>query len=359
MNNITAKPFGAAEHCAMDNWAAEYAKKLFISEAAQRTADITAEAQTREAADNEIRDDFTAADNHLRTYLINEDNEIRLDFTYADAELDEKKLDKTQYASTSQAGVIKLLSSGSGENRSGLVVSPTDGTAYVNTKNGVARDGAGGISTVAATEEEIYAGTDAYKPIVPQTLKCAVESITGKSNLLTTVSSNIVAAINELDSGIDLLEDITGRITDLKTSTKESLVAAINELYSEYKDKMTGKYSEKPVRTGTWTDGMPVWRVSIPLTSVEDIGCTNPMEMWRTDCTRILEKLGIIKSDENVIYLDDKLVFQCNNRYDMEAFALNVSLSGSGRYSFSEDDGDYASHFYGWIEFAAAESNIL
>lgn len=50
MADITATPFGAAEHCALDNWAAEYAKKLFVNEAAERTADIAAEEAARKGA---------------------------------------------------------------------------------------------------------------------------------------------------------------------------------------------------------------------------------------------------------------------------------------------------------------------
>lgn len=50
MADINVTPFGAAENCARDNWAAEYAKKLFVNEAADRTADITAEENARKAA---------------------------------------------------------------------------------------------------------------------------------------------------------------------------------------------------------------------------------------------------------------------------------------------------------------------
>lgn len=82
---------------------------------------------------------------------------------------------KTEFAvkaaSTSRLGGIKLLASGSGGNRSGLVVS-SDGTAYVNTRSdrGVTRDGSGQICINPATESEIDTGTDAYKPITANTL---------------------------------------------------------------------------------------------------------------------------------------------------------------------------------------------
>lgn len=73
MDNITATPFGAAEHCALDNWAAEYAKKLFIAEAAKRTEEINAEAQTRAAADTEEAQARAAADTVLDNKKVNQD----------------------------------------------------------------------------------------------------------------------------------------------------------------------------------------------------------------------------------------------------------------------------------------------
>ena len=86
MDNITATPFGAAEHCALDNWAAEYAKKLFIAEAAKRTEEINAEAQTRAAADTEEARVRAAADA--------EEAQAR---AAADAAIDNKKVNRDEY----------------------------------------------------------------------------------------------------------------------------------------------------------------------------------------------------------------------------------------------------------------------
>lgn len=88
---------------------------------------------------------------------------------------DENKLDKDQYASTEHAGVIKLYNR-NGVNRSGLVVYE-DGQAVVNTKteHGVTRDGSGQIGINPATEEEITAGVNEYKPITPKTMNHAAK----------------------------------------------------------------------------------------------------------------------------------------------------------------------------------------
>ena len=108
MDNITATPFGAAEHCALDNWAAEYAKKLFIAEAAKRTEEISAEAQTRAAADTEEAQARAAADTEEAQARAAADTEEAQARATADTEeaqaraaadtvLDNKKVNKDEY----------------------------------------------------------------------------------------------------------------------------------------------------------------------------------------------------------------------------------------------------------------------
>lgn len=126
----------------------------------------------------------------------------------ADA-LQNDKVDKTQYASTDQAGIIKLHSSGSGNN-SGIAVG-SNGDIYINTNAdyGTKRSGDGKLCTAAATTEEIAAETNAYKPIVPSTVRSAVEGITGAAADINniensigqpSVKSDIVTAINSLNT---------------------------------------------------------------------------------------------------------------------------------------------------------------
>ena len=78
-------------------------------------------------------------------------------------------------ATITQAGIIKLYNSG-GTNRSGLLVQ-ADGALLVNTNPayGTQRTGDGKLTTAGATEAEIDAGTNEYKPITPATIKYAVE----------------------------------------------------------------------------------------------------------------------------------------------------------------------------------------
>ncbi|MCH5213440.1 MAG: hypothetical protein J1G06_10535, partial [Oscillospiraceae bacterium] len=93
-------------------------------------------------------------------------------------------------ASIDVLGGIKPYAVG-GINRSGLVIYE-DGTAVVNTKTerGITRDGAGQIGINPATQDEVTAGTEAYKPVTPATLKAELErrgTDSGSSSISTEV----------------------------------------------------------------------------------------------------------------------------------------------------------------------------
>lgn len=156
----------------------------------------------------------------------------------ADAALENNKLDKTQYASVSQPGVIMLYNK-NGINRSGLVVYD-DGSAVVNTKTerGVTRDGAGQIGINPATEAEITAGTDAYKPIVPATLSHAVQTVTGQlTGLETTDKSSFTAAINEVrreSINADFIKDVYGNAV---------INVTVFPIYPAYESHFDGAYN--------------------------------------------------------------------------------------------------------------------
>ncbi|MDO5398213.1 MAG: hypothetical protein Q4G33_09810 [bacterium] len=180
-----------------------------------------------------------------------------------------KKADKTKYASVSEAGVIKLYSS-SGTNRSGLVVYG-DGSTVVNTKaeRGVTRDGAGQIGINAATEEEIETGTDAYKPIVPATLRYSVESIAGKaSDIKIYNSEGLPNPVLDIVSGVNILSGL------LQDMIKSGAVGIIDN--SQIKKLSTG---------GTYTlvtgqpDGIYFWipdeQVSENCVSINGVGHTD------------------------------------------------------------------------------------
>ncbi|MDO5399296.1 MAG: hypothetical protein Q4G33_15385 [bacterium] len=119
------------------------------------------------------------------------------------------------------------------------------------------------------------------------------------------------------------------------------------------------KYSTTPVKIGEWIDGTPVWRVAIPITEVEKIGCTNVLNAWSVRVDEILDRLNVVEDTSYVIYLEDSLVFQNSNDYSLEAFSSNMSKYAAVCYRFAAADGDPTTHFYGWIEFATPESNIV
>lgn len=179
-------------------------------------------------------------------------------------------------ATITKAGIIKLYSSG-GTNRSGLLVQ-ADGALLVNANAayGTQRTGDGKLTTAGATEAEIDAGTNEYKPITPATIKYAVEKyapgggMTGpigtddiEDDAVTQpkiadgavdnrcLASNAVATDNVEDGAITAPKIADGAITPGKATFTQ--------------------YSETPVQIGNWIDGTPVWRQSFDyqLTAVE------------------------------------------------------------------------------------------
>lgn len=137
-----------------------------------------------------------------------------------------EKVDKAQYASISQAGVIKLHS-GNNTNRSGIVVDANAGTAYINTRSekGTTRDEAGQICTAPATQEEIAQKKQEYKPITPATFDYAVEHSTPVYTEATDLSN-----INSGEAIPTLFGKIKKLITDFidhrnKTSDSSSASA--------------------------------------------------------------------------------------------------------------------------------------
>ena len=301
MNNIEAQPFGAAEHCSMDNWAAEYAKKLFIHEAADRTTDVEAERLLREKADDDERAEREAAD----------DNE-RAERKAADLEIRESKVGITDYATETKAGIVTL------HRQSGLGIDEVGGL-YVcvptleGGKYGLRRDGIGQIQIVPASDGEVAAGKEEYKPVTPVTLK---------------------------------------KVTNDIKSEIESTADAI-------RDEENGTYKMTPVKVGEWANKKPIWRVCIPMTSLSELGYTNTNTNFFVTAIDILWKVGVINDTENIIYIEDTLMFQNSDDYDVAAAATNVGVTHPGYYRFSAtDDGDYAQCVYGTVVFVADESLI-
>lgn len=331
---------------------------------------------------------------------------------------------KTQYATETTPGIVTLRRGGSGNN-SGLLVDASTGALTVNVspdgRFGLTRDGAGQIKTYAATEEEIKARENQYKPVVPAMIETAVESVTGAAADIKITDSNgisypipspggLVHALNRLGSetekarkagviGFIDSKDTTwlaGGTVTTKTSKPDgvyfwipdkesrsinglSYISESNEalfkagylymielgsnksvLYSQYDEeqKRFRAYSTTPTRTGTWIDGTPIWRIAIPITPVENIGCTDPKAVWITTAISILAKLDVIANPSKVVYADGSLIFQNAPDYDSDAFSTNSTEYSPGRYRFTASSIDYTTHFYGWVEFVTAASNI-
>lgn len=283
MSDITSMPFGAAEHCRLDNWAAEYAKKLFVAEAAKRTEEIAQEAEDRDAAIDAAKSDVLST-----------------------------------YASTEQAGVIKLHKLNS-YNNSGIVVE-ADGSAYVYTgeQYGTQRSGDGRIQVAAATEAEIAGGTQQYKPIVPATLKTAVEKHTGAAADLPVIGS----------------------------AKPVNLVAAVNAVVNEENKRMT--YSASPQRIGTWLDGRPVWRVAFSraLTVGEAadklVGLMSILPL-KTDAAAVIGGYVRCYRGDSESLTDD---------------AYGIISGGSVDFSHITHLDAGEDGVVGWIDFATAESNL-
>jgi len=111
----------------------------------------------------------------------------------------------TTYASTSEAGIVKLYSV-DGKNTSGLNVDAADGSVWIGTNSdkGTQKTSSGEIATAAADVTDIDAAINSYKPIVPSTLSYAVQSIGGTLTELKTQSQDsYISAINEIKTDID------------------------------------------------------------------------------------------------------------------------------------------------------------
>lgn len=118
------------------------------------------------------------------------------------------------------------------------------------------------------------------------------------------------------------------------------------------------EYSLTPVQVGTWIDSTPVWRVAIPMTSVSEISLNTNNKSWSIRSDQILDRLSIINDTSNFIHIDSMIRFQNSNDYDPEAFATGWTEMFPGYFNGEAENVDYATHFYGWIEFALPASSV-
>ena len=303
---------------------------------------------------------------------------IKTEFSSVAAKLDQK-VNKTEYASTTNAGVIKLAASGGGTNNSGLVVFE-DGSAAVNVRpdRGIKRDGAGQIGTNPATQAEVNDGTDEYKPITPKTLKAVMDTLpefeaTGFEEFGKEYKGGSMRYLyNTLsyEPETDHLYIYNDKLADSSLQPDGTVGTEVGWVELAFKHDVTAvaedtaqlkkmsSYSATPVQVGTWVDGTPIWRAAIPMTSMESLGI-DTSSTWMLKVVPLLVQLGLIYT-EDVIYIDDRIVFQNEARYDFESFSVDVkSQHNAGIYvGDGTDENDRTTHIYGWVEFAAPESNI-
>ena len=235
MSIIKTDPLGFTPRDTEQNWAAEYARRLVVNEtkariesdeeikASQKTTEnridgLQSQLQTEEAARKAADSSLSERADELQSKLMTETNERKAADTAevsarqrgdsdtlraAKEYTDKTALKEIPPASINVLGGIKPLPDGSGTiNRSGLVISE-DGTTYVNTRadRGITRDGAGQIGINPATDDEVAAGNEVYKPVTPKTL--------------------------------------------------------YNEFYRR------GVYTTHPEKVGMWINGTPIWRMAI------------------------------------------------------------------------------------------------
>jgi len=132
----------------------------------------------------------------------------------------------TTYASTSEAGIVKLYSV-DGKNTSGLNVDAADGSVWIGTNSdkGTQKTSSGEIATAAADVTDIDAAINSYKPIVPSTLSYAVQSIGGTLTELKTQSQDsYISAINEIKTDIDdIVASGIGTVSTMTTAMYENV----------------------------------------------------------------------------------------------------------------------------------------
>ena len=94
------------------------------------------------------------------------------------------------------------------------------------------------------------------------------------------------------------------------------------------------------------------------MTSVSEISLNTNNKSWSIRSDQILDRLSIINDTSNFIHIDSMIRFQNSNDYDPEAFATGWTEMFPGYFNGEAENVDYATHFYGWIEFALPASSV-
>ncbi|MGN0181523.1 MAG: hypothetical protein ACI4DP_03800 [Candidatus Ornithomonoglobus sp.] len=114
-------------------------------------------------------------------------------------------------------------------------------------------------------------------------------------------------------------------------------------------------YSTTPVRIGTWIDGTPVWRQTIPPTKIESTGIIH------------VEDYLSVSGDTEVIILRTDIFVQndmtdCTPTATADTETYELKCENRRIYVKSMDNSAYPDHpqmWYGVVEFVTPESNII
>lgn len=197
-------------------------------------------------------------------------------------------------ATTSEPGVVQLSPRGGIKYSNGLTVA-------TNANYGTTRTGDGKVVIAAATEADIDAATNVYKPITPATAQYTVEKYASGGG------SEIV-------------------------------------------------YSETPVRIGTWIDGTPVWRQAFNITFTEEgmqlsdrtFGCD--ISVTDGNNAQPINSIGILRIGTDGCIIDDWI---CEHDSTLNHWHIPMNEG-----NLSNILANNVSGAYGYIDFATPESNI-
>ena len=329
----------------------------------------------------------------------------------------ESKTDKTDYADTENAGLIRL-SSYDGKNNSGLAVNSENGIAYVNVRQdwGISRDSEGQIGINPATQTEVNAGTEERKPVTPKTLKTAVKTYEYRaSDMVTGSLGTMRISFNDIELNrlfvLNYDDDSTGMTVGNKNQaikdnqlllyndevgyivyggfmekgkkylcmlTKYTVSGAdpedgelevISEMQTAYTDTIQNliEYSSTPVKIGTWVDGTPVWRWAFKYTFTDEDKSSTSGSIFSEKLYYIPYK-NFLAKDYPVRLLDYNFLLTAEsdnpNVIDDRPIGANSRYQQYGGFSTSwvvelpESGPQNFTGISGWIEFATPESNI-
>ena len=144
-----------------------------------------------------------------------------------------------QFATATQAGIVKLYSKDGKTNSSGLVAY-SDGSVvvYTDPNYGTNRSGDGKVTTAPATAGEIEAGTQEYKPITPVTFKAYKEKISAAEEHITDNANP--HSVTKEQVGL-------GNVDNAKQATKEE--------FDEHKEAVTLDHPDGSVTAAKLADG--------------------------------------------------------------------------------------------------------